>query len=333
MEFDSDALTAVATEHHFTGTIRVDSSADRLFEGAFGMADRAHLIANTPQTRFGVASASKSFTALAVMSLVADGTLALDDPVRRWLGDDLPQLGAAVTVRHLLSHTSGAGEYLDDDADADSHLLPGSMHTYNSPEDFVTLLDVPMRSAPGTDCVYSNAGYVLLGLVAQRASRVRYQDLIRARVIEPAGLQHTAFLRSDALPGDAAIGYLYPDSLRSNIFHLPIEGSADGGVYSTAADLHAFWLALADGAIVSKTLVEQMTTRSSGDEAEYKCGLGFWLPIPGVWGLEGADAGVSMMTQYLPAAGVTWSVLSNESDNAWEPSDFLMAWSRDVLRS
>ena len=333
MDFDADAMTTVATENHFTGSIRVDAGADTLFEASFGMADRAHGIANTPQTRFGVASVSKCFTALAVLALVAEGTLALDDPVRRWLGDDLRQIDDTVTVRQLLSHTSGVGEYLDDDAEPDSYLLPGSMHSYESPEDLVPLLDVPMQAPPGTTCFYSNAGYVLLGLIAQRASGVRYQDLVRQRVIEPAGLRHTDFLRSDALPGDAAIGYLYPDSLRTNVFHLPIEGSGDGGAYTTGADLHAFWLALADGRIVPKSLVETMTTRSWNGETDYHCGLGVWLPLAGVWGLQGSDAGVSATTQYLPPAGVTWSVLSNESDNAWEPSDFLMAWSRDVLRS
>jgi CubicO group peptidase (beta-lactamase class C family) len=330
MDFDADALATVAVENNFTGSIRVDAGDETLFEASFGLADRPHELANTPQTRFGVASISKCFTALAVLSLVDEGTLSLDDAAVRYLGD-LPQFDPSVTLRQLLSHTSGVGEYLDDDAEPDAHLMPGSMHGYESPEDLLPLLDVPMQASPGTQCVYSNAGYVLLGLIAQRASGTRYQDLVRQRVFEPAGLRHTDFLRSDALPGDAAIGYLYPDSLRSNVFHLPIEGSADGGAYTTGADLHDFWLALAAGRIVSAPLVEAMTTRSWPGETDYHCGLGVWLPLPGVWGLEGADAGVSAMTQYLPAHAVTWSVLSNESDNAWEPADFLMAWSRDVL--
>ncbi len=171
MELDADALAAFATDNGFTGAIRVENGAECLFEQAFGMADRAHGIPNTPQTQFGMASGSKTFTALAVLSLVADGTMALDDPVRRWLGADLPQIDDAVTVRHLLGHNSGVGEYLDDDADADEYLLPGSMHTYTSPEDFLPVLDVPMLAAPGSPFEYSNAGFVVLGLVAQRPAR------------------------------------------------------------------------------------------------------------------------------------------------------------------
>lgn len=327
MDFDPDALVAVATENGFTGAIRVQTGGDLLFEDAFGMADRAHGIANTPQTQFGVASGSKTFTALAVLSLVADGTLTLDDPVRRWLGEDLPQVDDGVTLRHLLSHTSGVGEYLDDDAEPDEYLLPGSMHTLTSPEDFVPLLDVPMRATPGGPFEYSNAGFVMLGLVAQRASGTRYQELVRERVLRPAGLRHTDFLRSDALPGSAALGYLYPDSLRTNVFHLPIEGSPDGGAYLTLADARTFWLALAAGAIVPSELLQQMTTPAPGHEPDWPYGLGIWLPNPGgVWAMVGADAGVEMKSEHVPALALTWTVLANESDKAGPIMRHLRLW-------
>ena len=327
MDFDSDALVAVATENGFTGAIRVQVGDHYLFDGAFGMADRAHGIPNTTDTQFGVASGSKTFTALAVLSLVAEGVLTLDDAARRWLGDDLPQIDDAVTLRHLLSHTSGVGEYLDDDADPDEYLLPGSMHTYTSPEDFVPLLDVPMLAAPGSRFEYSNGGFVILGLVAQRASGTRYQDLIRERVLGPAGLEHTDFLRSDELPGSAALGYLYPDAPRTNVFHLPIEGSADGGAYTTVGDARRFWLALAAGAIVPTGLVEEMTTPGSPHDPDWPYGLGLWLPNPGgVWAMVGADAGVEMKSEHVPALDLTWTVLANESDKAWPPMRHLRLW-------
>ncbi len=329
MEFDADALTRVAEENAFTGTIRVDAGAV-LFEAAFGLADRAHDVPNTVGTRFGTASASKAFTALAVLSLVSDGVLDLDETVRGRL-PDLPQVDPGVTLRQLLSHTSGVGEYLDDDAEPDTYLLPGSMHGYLSPEDFVPLLDVPMRARPGSRFEYSNAGFVLLGLLAQRAAGVRYQDLVRERVLRPADLQHTDFLRTDELPGSAALGYLYRGGLRTNVFHLPIEGSADGGVYTTVGDLRSFWLALESAAIVPADLVELMTGPAPGHDPEDPYGLGIWLPAPGVWEVEGADAGVSMMSEHVPASDVTWSVLSNESDNAWPVTRFLRSWRKGVL--
>ncbi|MFT3862170.1 serine hydrolase domain-containing protein [Micropruina sp.] len=331
MDFDSEALAGVATENGFTGAIRVQVGDRRLFDDAFGLAVRAHGIPNTTQTRFAMASGSKTFTALAVLSLVAEGVLALDDPVRRWLREDVPQVDDAVTLRHLLGHTAGVGEYLNDDADADAYLMPGSMHSYTSPEDFIALLDVPMLAAPGSRFEYSNGGFVLLGLVAQRAAGTRYQDLVRQRVFGPAALAHTDFLRSDELPGSAALGYLYPDSQRSNIFHLPIEGSADGGAYTTVGDIRRFWLALAAGAIVPSELVEQMTTPATPHDPGWPYGLGLWLPTPGgVWAMVGADAGVEMMSEHVAALDLTWTVLANESDKAGPVMRHLRLWREGV---
>ena len=155
--------------------------AGAVTELAFGLADRAHNLPNTPDTRFGMASGTKTFTALAVLSLVADGTMGLDDPARRWLGDDLPQISDGVTLRRLLSHTSGVGEGIDDDAEVDVHLLPGAPHSYESPEDYLSVIDRPMQAEPGTEFFYNNSGFVLLGLLAQRASGVGYHDLVRQR--------------------------------------------------------------------------------------------------------------------------------------------------------
>lgn len=328
MDFDADGLVAVATENGFTGAVRLETDDGVIYEGAFGLADRAHGVPNTPQTRFAIASGSKTFLALAVLSLVADGTMSLDDPARRWLGDDLPQVDDAVTLRLLLTHTSGVGEYLDDDSEKDEYLTPGGMQDYNCAEDFLPLLDQPMMFAPGTDFEYSNAGYVLLGVLAERASGVRFQQLIRDRVFAPAGLQGTDFLRSDALPGDVAIGYLYPEGLRSNIFHLPIEGAPDGGAYISLPDCHRFWRALDSGAIVPDALVREMTTPPDGRDPDDDYGFGLWLPRPGAWQLNGEDSGVSFWSEYLPAARVSFTSVANLGDNAWPPGKFLRDWVR-----
>lgn len=319
------AITATAERTGFSGVVGVDDAGETLAL-AFGLADRAHGLPNTPDTRFAMASGTKLFTALAVLSLVEEGTLDLDESVRRWLADDLRQVSDDVTLRHLLSHTSGVGEYLDDDADNDAYLLPGSMHTYRTPEDFVPLLDLPMRRAPGTEFEYSNGGFVLAGLIAQRASGVRYQDLVRRRVFEPAGLRHTDFLRTDELPGDTALGYLYAEGLRTNIFHLPIEGSADGGSFTTTADLLRFWTALADGRLVSASTVELMTTPAANHDPDDPYGLGVWLKQPQTWTIVGEDAGVSMSSNHNPARGLTWSVLANDAESTWKLTSLLLHW-------
>lgn len=311
------AVAAYAADCGFQGTVRVDLGARTLVDAAYGLADRAHGIAHTPDTRCAMASGSKTFTALAVLALVQDGVLSLGTSVRDLLAPDLPRLDPDVTIAHLLSHTSGVGEYLDDDAESAQYLLPGSMHEYGAAHDFLGLLDQPMAGVPGAQFVYSNAGFVILGVVLERVTGARFQDVVRERVLAPAGLARTDFLRTDELPGDAAIGYLWPDRLRTNIFHLPIEGSADGGAYTTTADLRAFWLALSSGAIVSPHLTQLMTTPVPGHDPDDPYGLGVWLPAAGVWAMDGADAGVSLSSVHRPGSGLTRSVLSNQSDGAW----------------
>ena len=129
----------------------------------------------------------------------------------------------------------------------------------------------------------------------------------------------TGFLRSDELPGRAARGYLHVDGLRTNVFHLPVLGTGDGGIYSTAADLSAFWDALFAGEIVSGERVAQMTRpRSDWPQESRRYGLGFHLHATGdaVW-LEGYDAGVSFTSLHQRSSSITYTVISNWSDGAW----------------
>jgi len=271
---------------------------------------------------FAIASGSKTFTALAVMSLVEDGTLALDTTARSLLGDDLPLVADDVTVEHLLAHRSGIGDYLDEETvdDINDHVMPVSVHELATTEGFLPLLAGNETVSPaGERFAYNNGGYVVLALIAERASGVGYHDLVRERVTDPAGMADTAFLRSDELPGRAARGYLTVDGPRTNVFHLPVLGTGDGGAYSTAADLSAFWNALFAGRIVgSDTVAEMVRPRGDWPEESERYGLGFNLHETSdvVW-LEGYDAGVSFRSTYDPAAATISTVISNWSDGAW----------------
>jgi CubicO group peptidase (beta-lactamase class C family) len=160
---------------------------------------------------------------------------------------------------------------------------------------------------------------VLLALIAQRVSGTTFADLVTERVLAPAGMTRTAFLRMDELPGDVARGYLAATGLRTNVLHLPVRATGDGGVFTTTADLAAFWSALTSGRIVRRETVTAMTTPRhvvAGERMRY--GAGFWLGLDAAdLVLEGYDAGVSARTRHDPAADVTVSVLSNWSDGAW----------------
>jgi CubicO group peptidase (beta-lactamase class C family) len=132
-------------------------------------------------------------------------------------------------------------------------------------------------------------------------------------------MTQTGFLRSDDLPGDAAIGYLDASGSRSNILHLPVLGSGDGGIYSTVGDIHRFWAALRAGGIVPPEWVETMVRpRSDVAEVSMRYGLGFWLhESSDVVLLVGGDAGVSFHSSHDPASGLTTTLLSNTVNGVW----------------
>jgi CubicO group peptidase (beta-lactamase class C family) len=322
MQSLQDAVDNVAEHAGFSGVVRVDRAGAMELCTAHGLADRAHEIPNTVETVFATASGAKGLTALAVMSLVERGTLELRTTARSLLGEDLPLIADDVTIEHLLAHRSGIGDYLDEEVleDVCDYVMPVPVHELATTEQFLPVLDGHRTVSPaGERFSYNNAGYVLLALLAERATGVEYHELVHTLVCEPAGMIDTAFLRSDELPGRAALGYLSSAGLRTNVFHLPVRGNGDGGIYSTAADLSALWEALFAGRIVSSgQLAEMLRPRSDWPEESRRYGLGFHLQEAGdaVW-LEGYDAGVSFTSLHQPSSSITCTVIANWTDGAW----------------
>ena len=319
----AQAIDELAEAGGFSGVVRVDRGGEVVLARAYGLADRAHGVPNTVDTQFAVASGAKGLTALAVVSLVEDGSLDLSTTARSVLGDDLPLIHDDVTVEHLLSHRSGIGDYLDEEEDHDlsDYLLPVPAHALATTEQYLAVLDGhPGKFPPGERFAYCNSGYVVLALIAERTSGAPFHDLVHRRVCEPAGMKDTAFLRSDELPGAAALGYLTMDgATRTNVFHLPVRGSGDGGIYSTLADFSSFWEALFGGRIVSADSVARMVRpRSDVPSLARRYGLGFWLGgSTDVVMLEGSDAGVSFRSVHDAEQTLTHTVMSNTSDGAW----------------
>lgn len=317
-----EAVEAAVRDGGLGGVVAIDVGDEQRYEVSSGHAHRALSIPNTRQTRFALASGSKIMTALGILRLVEDGRLALTDPVRPILGEDLPMIDDAVTVEHLLGHTSGIGDYLDEDADWDAadYVLPVPVHTLAETEAFVPVVDgYPQVSPPGERFAYNNGGYIVLALVIDRLTDEGFHDWVEGQVCARAGLTRTSFLRSDDLPGDAALGYLFDAGDRTNVLHLPVRGNGDGGIYSTVDDLHRFWCALLAGTIVSAELVQTMITPRHDVPAEgLRYGLGCWLHATGPAVLvEGYDAGVSMRSIHDPASRTTMTVLANSSEGAW----------------
>jgi CubicO group peptidase (beta-lactamase class C family) len=318
-----EIIDPVAAQNGFAGVVSVDRGGEIEFVKAYGFAHRAHQIPNTAGTRFAIASGSKGLTALTVVSLINDNALSMSTTARSVLGADLPLVGDDVTIEHLLAHRSGIGDYLDEGAgdEITDYVLTVPAQDLAATEPYLAVLDGhPAKFVAGERFSYCNGGYVILALIAERVSGTAFHQLVQERVCGPAGMTDTAFLRSDELPDRTALGYLTAaDGARTNVFHLPVLGSGDGGIYSTVADITALWQSLFTGTIVPAAWVAEMVrARSDVPSEKMRYGLGFWLggQSDSVI-LEGYDAGVSFRSVHDPKTGVTHTVISNSSDGAW----------------
>ena len=319
----ADAIDSLAGESGFAGVVAVDRGGEIEFAQAYGLAHRALQMPNTLGTRFAIASGTKGLTALTVVSLISEGALRLSTAARSVLGQDLPLIGGDVTVEHLLAHRSGIGDYLDEESghEVTDYVLTVPAQELAATEQYLAVLGGhPAKFRAGERFSYSNGGYVVLALIAERVSGIAFPGLVQQRVCAPAGLRDTGFLRSDQLPGRTALGYLPGEGEpRTNVFHLPVVGTGDGGIYSTAADISALWRSLFSGKIVPAGWVAEMVRPRSDVPAEsMRYGLGFWLGArDSTVILEGLDAGVSFRSVHDPGSALTHTVISNSSDGAW----------------
>ena len=324
----AEAIAQRAAQHRFSGVVRVDRAGHTGVAQSFGFAERAFRVPNTLTTRFGLASGCKGFTALIVVALIHEGRLSLSTSARSMLGESLPEIDERVTVEHLLAHWSGIGDYIDEEAgfDPTDYVMRVPVHQLATTEEYVAALQgTPPKFSPGDRFSYNNSAYVLLALIVERLTGTPFHTLVREKVCRPANMSDTDYLRSDELPAGVARGYLARDGLRTNVLHLPVLGSGDGGIYSTVQDLHGFWSALFEGRIVPLRWVQEMVRPRSDVPAESRrYGLGFWLyPDRDVVMLDGCDAGVGFRSVHDPSTGATWTVLSNTTDGAWATAAFL----------
>ncbi len=220
----------------FRGAILVVQKDNVLVDRGYGPADAESAIANTPDTRFRIASMTKWFTAAAVMDLVAEGRLALDTPVTKFL-PEAPPAWAAIQLSHLLMHTSGLPNFTDF---PDFHASSTKSFT---PVELLGLFKAhPLAFAPGAKFSYTNSGYVLLGLIIERVTGEDYGAYMHRRYFTPLGLKDTTYTSSaDFAPG-MAIGYVPTASgpRRAPPWHLSTAYAA-GGLVSTTGDLRRWF--------------------------------------------------------------------------------------------
>jgi len=295
--------------------VAVVKEGEIVFQRAYGMANLTHGIPFTLETRTNIGSTSKQFTAFAVALLAREGRLSLDDDVRKHL-PELPDLGETVTLRHLLSHTSGYREFLNTLAMGGWRLLEDADHI--DPREVVRVVQrqPALQNSPGAEWNYNNTGYALLPMVVEKVTGKPFGDWMEKHVFEPLGMTET-MVREDPrhIVPRSAQGYLPTED--GGFMEVPDIGASAGagGIYTTVGDLARWMGNLGTGELGGEQILAEMTAPfvlTTGDTTNY--GLGLILDRErGLRRIQhgGADAAHRSHFAYYPDLDAGLMVLSN----------------------
>ncbi len=301
-------LSGAASRGDFSGVALLARRGRPFFEKAWGLANREEKIANAIDTRFNLGSINKIFTQVAIAQLAASGKLSLSDTIRKRLPSYPASYADRVTIGQLVSMTSGMGDFFGPKFGATPKTKLRSLADY-----LPLFQDDPLRFEPGTRREYSNAGYVVLGLVVEAASGEDYYAYVREHVFAPAGMKDTEWWATDDAVPNRAVGYTREGgSLRSNREDLPARGSSAGGGYSTAGDLLKFDAALRGGRLLPPEWTAWIFDRSDAPKP------GTPLPSRGGLGIAGGTPGVNAALDMELDGGTTVIVLANVDPPAAE---------------
>lgn len=326
------------SKNTFSGVVLVTQGQKRLFSGAYGYASRSWKIKNSLSIRFDTASITKVFTAVATLQMIDQGKFDFDTGVIEFLGLRDTTISKKVNVYHLLTHTSGIGDDVEEEDGESYEALWKDKPNYSVVEtaDFLPqFIHKPANFLPGEGCRYCNCSFVLLGLMIEKSTGMAYRDYVRKHIFDHCGMRDSDFLHLDRVNEKTAEG---SDPLfdgngnilgwKKNIYSYPTVGSPDSGANVTAWDLDRFIYALKDGLLLSPDLTRafltpQVTYRIK-DDWTMMYGYGLWFYVDKAKNVvcyqkEGINAGVSGLFRHFPKQNINVVILSNMMDGVWGP--------------
>lgn len=308
---------SLARAGDLSGAVLLVEHGKAVFRAAFGLADRERNMANTPETRFNLASVGKLFTSLAIMRFVESGRIALDDKLaKHW--PDYPNRAVAQSVKiaQLLSHTAGIGNHARTTAAA----LP---ETATQTQAVLTFAEKPPDAAPGTAMAYSNDGFIILGALVERLSGQPYFDHCRTTIFAPLAMTGTGFLIPPGRPKEFARAYARdlerPGVMRDATESDRVPPNASGGGYSTIDDLHTFADAIEHGRLLNKALTRAWLQGRVGFRSG-RYGYGTMEEIAGgyrIVGHSGGHYGIAAELMMIEGRNMTFVVLMNGEVDAY----------------
>jgi CubicO group peptidase (beta-lactamase class C family) len=307
-----DRLERAAAADRFSGAVLWTQGDHVVFRGAYGLANREKAIPNTLDAGFRIGSMNKMFTAVCVLQLVQAGKMRLSDPIGTYLsGYPNKELASKVTLHQLLTHTGGTGDFFGPEFDEHRTEL-------RTLQDYVALFGKRgPEFRPGSRHVYSNYGFLLLGLAIEKASGQSYYDYVSEHVYKPAGMNSTGSLPEDAAVPDRTIGYTTMDggeSLHPNTNTLPYRGTPAGGGYSTVGDLQRFAVALIGHKLLDAQQTDLLLRGKVDTPMGSRYAYGFVDRTEGgvhFVGHSGGAPGMNGELRIYPESGYTVVVLAN----------------------
>lgn len=313
-------LGQMAAEDKFSGAVLIGKDGKVLWQKAYGYADREARIPNTVGTRFNLGSMNKMFTSVAIAQLVQQGKLRFTDTIAQVL-PDYPnrETASKVTVDQLLTHTSGLGDFFG----PEFFQKKESLHEL---KDYLPLFaGKPLQFEPGTSWSYSNAGFLVLGLMVEKLSGQSYYDYVQEHIFGPAGMKKSGSPTATETASDLAVGYMNANGqLKRNTDSLPWRGSSAGGGYSTVGDLFRFDQALREHKLLNAELTDTITSGKVHpprfpEGAKYAYGFGDRM-INGhrIVGHNGGGPGINAQLDMHWDRGYTVVVLANRDPRVAE---------------
>ncbi|MCA0171420.1 serine hydrolase domain-containing protein [Bacillus sp. RAR_GA_16] len=321
-----NVISKIVEKSDFSGAIAI-SNRDELLENSSGYANRVEQQFNKVNTRFGIASGCKLFTAIGMAQLVEKEQLSFETKLCDCLNVSFPHFNKNITMHQLLTHTSGMPDYFDEDVMEDFEDLwkQTPMYLLKSLQDFLPLFQHnDMVAQPGETFRYNNAGYIVLGLIIEQQTGMSFQRYIEENIFKPAGMNDSGYFSLDRLPENTALGYIDEDdgSWRTNTYAIPIMGGSDGGAFVTAPDMVKLWEALINFQLLKEELTKEILTTHVDVKEGVGYGYGVWINDRNgrieKYHVMGYDPGVSFHSAYYPDSGYKVAVPSNQSDGAFE---------------
>ncbi|WP_018274595.1 serine hydrolase domain-containing protein [Teredinibacter turnerae] len=300
----------------FSGTILIANGSKALFVDSVGFSNKRYKIKNTRTTKYNLGSMNKMFTAVALMQLIEQGKISLDDTIEKFIDSSwlAPEIAQNIKVKHLLSHTSGLGSYFNE-----AYENSPKDH-YRSIEDYKPLVrSETLKFNPGTKFHYSNTGMLLAGVLVEKISGQNYFDYVQQHVYAPAQMVNSASFELDDPIPNLATGY-FPNPMdktqwKENTYRVGVKGGPAGGGYATVDDLHQFAQALLANQLLSEANTEELFKVHDNLGAH---GYGFGFEVEDttettIVGHSGRFDGISANLDIFTKNGYIVVLLSNQS--------------------